>query len=98
MSNTENDKPSTNTNGKCINTLELGPRKKVYAMVSGKGDPLIHHGRHFCHTIHAMCNIYALLTQSVMRVVEQEGNMRQDEDFTDRCGNFHFLELYQSSS
>lgn len=24
-------------------------------------DPLVHHGRHFCRTVHALCNVQALL-------------------------------------
>ena len=47
---------------------------------SCKGDPLVHHGRHFCRTIHAMCNIHALLTQSIIREVEQVE--ATDEDFS----------------
>lgn len=30
MSDAENDEPATNTNGKRVNALMLGPRKKVY--------------------------------------------------------------------
>jgi hypothetical protein len=32
MDGDENDEPSTNANGKRINALELGPRKKSYAI------------------------------------------------------------------
>ena len=94
MSDIENDNPSTNTNGKRINALELGPRKKAYVIqlfkpqlsdtiISCKGDPLVHHGRHFCWTIHALCNIYALLMQSVIR--ETERSEYTDEDLTAEC-------------
>jgi hypothetical protein len=51
----------------------------------------VHHGRHFCRTIHAMCNIYALLSQSVIR--EAEGK-DEDEDYTAEFILFHFLELH----
>jgi hypothetical protein len=96
MSDAENDEPQINANGKRrVNALELGPRKKAYAVLSpailhctvlttilsSKSDPLVHHGRHFCRTIHAMCNIHALLTQSVIREVEQTA----DEDLSDEC-------------
>ncbi|KIM88178.1 hypothetical protein PILCRDRAFT_51494, partial [Piloderma croceum F 1598] len=47
--------------------------------LSSKSDPLVHHGRHFCRTIHAMCNIHALLTQSIIRAVEQTA----DDDLSD---------------
>jgi len=33
-------------------------------------DPLISHGRHFCRTIHALCNIQALLTNGLLRIGE----------------------------
>ncbi|KIM87313.1 hypothetical protein PILCRDRAFT_63295 [Piloderma croceum F 1598] len=49
------------------------------AIFSSKSDPLVHHGHHFCCTIHAMCNIYALLTQSVIYEVEQTA----DDDLND---------------
>jgi hypothetical protein len=55
--------------------------------VSSKIDPLVHHGRHFCRTVHAMCNIHALLTQSIIRVVEQT----PEEDLTLEYGVTHIL-------
>lgn len=68
---------------KRANALELGPRKKPYAVAclvtrhfsqsllfSCTADPLVHHGRHFCRTVHALCNIQALLTNGVARMVE----------------------------
>lgn len=33
MSDAENEQPSTNINGKRINALELGPRKKAYVVL-----------------------------------------------------------------
>lgn len=107
MSDAENNEPS-NANGKRINALELGPRKKAYVVlvlhdtpwstplwqfiISCKGDPLVHHGRHFCRTVHAMCNIHALLTQSVIR--EAERAEAPDEDFTAEYAVLRLLELY----
>jgi len=32
MSDAENDEPATNANGKRVNALELGPRKKAYVL------------------------------------------------------------------
>lgn len=64
------------------NALELGPRKKSYdaclvtqycsqyPFYSCTTDPLVHHGRHFCRTVHALYNISALLTNGVARMVE----------------------------
>ena len=53
----------------------------------------MHHGRHFCRTIHAMCNIYALLSQSVIHEAEREGK-DEDEDYTAEFIPFHFLGLH----
>ena len=33
-------------------------------------DPLVHHGRHFGQTIHALCRIHTLLTNGILREVE----------------------------
>ncbi|OBZ65520.1 hypothetical protein A0H81_14484 [Grifola frondosa] len=35
-------------------------------------DPLVHHGRHFGRTIHAMCNVSALIVNCVLRLDERE--------------------------
>jgi hypothetical protein len=40
-----------------------------------------------------MCNIYALLSQSVIREAEQEGK-DEDEDYTAEFIPFHFLKLH----
>ena len=47
---------------------------------SSVADPLVHHGRHFGRTVHALCNIHALLTNGVLRMVELAD--RTDESFT----------------
>jgi hypothetical protein len=39
----------------------------------------MYHGRHFCRTVHAMCNIHALLINGILRDVEQAE--RPEEDF-----------------
>ena len=36
-------------------------------------DPLVHHGRHFGRTIHALCNVRALITSGLLRMVELAG-------------------------
>jgi hypothetical protein len=33
---------------------------------SHTNDPLVHHGRHFGRTVHAMCNVQALITNSIL--------------------------------
>jgi hypothetical protein len=40
MSDAENDDPAANANGKRINALELGPRKKAYVIWLFKPEPL----------------------------------------------------------
>ncbi|KAI6019112.1 hypothetical protein EDC04DRAFT_2869954 [Pisolithus marmoratus] len=46
-------------------------------------DPLVHHGRHFSHVVHAFCNVQALLTNVIllMSEVEERGleTLTQDE-------------------
>ena len=51
----------------------------LYAILSDKivvasrmGDPLIHYGRHFGRTVHAMCNVQVLLAQGVDRLASTE--------------------------
>jgi hypothetical protein len=36
------------------------------------GDPLVHHGRHFGRTIHALCRVQALLTNGIIRETEMD--------------------------
>jgi len=45
--------------------LQLGARKKPCGT-----DPLIHHGRHFGRTVHALCTISALINNGVLRMGE----------------------------
>lgn len=33
-------------------------------------DPLVHHGRHFGRTVHALCNVNALITNGILRLGE----------------------------
>jgi hypothetical protein len=43
-------------------------------------DPLIHHGRHFGRTVHALCSIKALITNGLLRMGELEE--RSEETLT----------------
>ena len=43
-------------------------------------DPLVHHGRHFGCTVHAMTKVQALLTNGLLRIIELAN--KPDEDFT----------------
>jgi hypothetical protein len=40
-------------------------------------DPLVHHGRHFGRTVHAMCNVPALVTKGIM-LMGQDGDMSEE--------------------
>jgi hypothetical protein len=83
MSDNNDDPESTNGIRKRSNALQQGPRKKAYvfyiyftaglffnSLCRCITDPLVHHGRHFCRTVHALCNVQALLTNGVLRTVE----------------------------
>jgi hypothetical protein len=39
----------------------------VQLPLSRLSDPLVHHGRHFGRTIHALCRVHSLLTKGLMR-------------------------------
>ena len=39
--------------------------------LSRPGDPLVHHGRHFGRTVHAMCNVHALVCNGVGHMGEE---------------------------
>ncbi|TDL18751.1 hypothetical protein BD410DRAFT_842620 [Rickenella mellea] len=41
----------------------------------GRSHPLLHFGRHFGRTVHAMCNVRALITHGLVRIAEE----RRDE-------------------
>jgi hypothetical protein len=42
----------------------------LFALFSRASDPLVHHGRHFGRTVHAMCNVQALITNGILRTSE----------------------------
>ncbi|KAI0067315.1 hypothetical protein BV25DRAFT_1911964 [Artomyces pyxidatus] len=57
--------PSTSAEKDGNGALRLGPRKKA-----SQPDPLVHHGRHFGRTIHALANFQALITNGLLRLGE----------------------------
>lgn len=76
--------------------LQLGPRKKAYVHYISSippsssvfllffrciANPLIHFGRHFGRTIHALCNVSALITNGLLRLSELVDE--PEETFTD---------------
>lgn len=63
------DESHENLSSRPLDALRLGPRKR-----SCPTDPLVHHGRHFGRTIHALCNVNALVTNGMLhlqRLAEQ---------------------------
>ncbi|KJA23429.1 hypothetical protein HYPSUDRAFT_137791 [Hypholoma sublateritium FD-334 SS-4] len=76
------------SNKENVDALQLGPRKKVRTT-----DPLVHHGRHFGRSIHALCNIQALINNGIVRMGERADE--PDESFTEQERREHkvFLEL-----
>lgn len=63
--------------------LQLGPRKKAfvfyhfskkhlltYQQHSCIADPLIHHGRHFGRTVHALCSVHSVIVNGILRLGE----------------------------
>lgn len=43
-------------------------------------DPLVHHGRHFGRSIHALCNMHALINNGIIRIGERAED--PEDDFT----------------
>lgn len=41
---------------------------------------MIHHGRHFGRTVHAMCNVQALITNGLLRMAEWESDGEVQEE------------------
>ena len=50
-------------------------------------DPLVHHGWHFGWTVHALCSVYALLTNGLLRDGEQSDE--PEDSFTAEYVIFH---------
>ncbi|KJA13336.1 hypothetical protein HYPSUDRAFT_151695 [Hypholoma sublateritium FD-334 SS-4] len=69
MPNNEND-PSASSSDRSsqlqTDALRLGPRKKPRST-----DPLVHHGRHFGRSIHALCSLHALINNGIIRMGER---------------------------
>ena len=74
--------PSTTGTRRREDALHLGARKKpcvthisyILSLFTSIGscvsDPLVHHGRHFGRTIHAMSNVQVLITNGLLRMGE----------------------------
>ena len=93
MVNNENNNPSGTSGSTSVSALELGPRRKAYVFsflfLSSEAegdfdrrstDPLVSSGRHFARTIHALCNLHALISNGIIRMGERADE--PDEAFT----------------
>jgi hypothetical protein len=58
---------------------------------SRASDPLVHHGRHFGRTGHAMCNVQALITSGITLLAE-EGQVTE-ESLTSQSVSFPSLPI-----
>jgi hypothetical protein len=57
------------------------PQLNIYPVgVSCGTDPLVHHGRHFGRSVHAMCTVSTLLSNGILRMGELAD--RAEETFT----------------
>ena len=50
-------------------------------------DPLVHHGQHFGWTVHALCSVYALLANGLLR--DGEWSDEPEDSFTAEYVIFH---------
>ena len=55
--------------------------------LSRPGDPFVHHGRHFGRTVHAMCNVNALICSGIDHMGEEPV---PEESLTDELVLFSF--------
>jgi hypothetical protein len=66
---------------KCTQDISLlSESTLLITSYSAFSDPLVSHGRHFGRTIHALCNVKALLTNGLLRMGEWAG--RPEETLT----------------
>ncbi|KAG1850272.1 hypothetical protein C8R48DRAFT_750143 [Suillus tomentosus] len=80
--------------GQCrkqIDALQLGPRKRPSAT-----DPLVHYGRHFGRTVHALCNFQALLTNGILQMGELADIPEENFTAEERREHRVFQELLKS--
>ena len=60
----------------------------IYSSLSCRTDPLVHHGRHFGRTVHALCSVSALFINGILRIGELAD--REEETFTHEYVGFPF--------
>ncbi|KAG2145514.1 hypothetical protein BD769DRAFT_1625224 [Suillus cothurnatus] len=76
---------------KQVDALQLGPRKRPSVT-----DPLVHYGRHFGRTVHALCNFQALLTNGILRMGELADTPEENFTAEERREHRIFQELLKS--
>ncbi|KAG2131107.1 hypothetical protein BD769DRAFT_1627812 [Suillus cothurnatus] len=76
---------------KQVDALQLGPRKRPSVT-----DPLVHYGRHFGRTVHALCNFQALLTNGILRMGELADTPGENFTAEERREHRIFQELLKS--
>ncbi|KAG2103042.1 hypothetical protein BD769DRAFT_1630920 [Suillus cothurnatus] len=76
---------------KQVDALQLGPRKRLSVT-----DPLVHYGRHFGRTVHALCNFQALLTNGILRMGELADTPEENFTAEERREHRIFQELLKS--
>ncbi|KAG1884433.1 hypothetical protein F4604DRAFT_1521323, partial [Suillus subluteus] len=59
-------------------------------------DPLVHYGRHFGQTIHALCNFQALLTNGILQMGELAETPEENFTAEEQCEHCVFQELLKS--
>ena len=75
----------------------------ITVFTSCRTDPLVHHGRHFGRTVHALCTVNALLNNGLLRM---ERAVDVDEPLTHEyvfvsalgCPAIHFYMLGKNKS
>ncbi|KAG1901227.1 uncharacterized protein F5891DRAFT_951100 [Suillus fuscotomentosus] len=63
---------------------------------SSATDPLVHYGRHFGRTVHALCNFQALLTNRILRMGELADAPEENFTAKEQCEHHVFQELLKS--
>ena len=98
---TTDEERSSPSSRKCVcsGTLQLGPRKKPYVVLTANvlivsliysrasQDPLVHHGHHFGRAVHAFCNVQMLLMNSMQAMYD---DAPEDESMIVVCVSYVF--------
>ncbi|KAF8956821.1 hypothetical protein BDZ97DRAFT_1763403 [Flammula alnicola] len=80
-----------NNENSSSDALQLGPRKRPRST-----DPLVHHGRHFGRSIHALCNVHALINNGIIHMGECSEEPEEVFSAQERREHKVFLSLLRS--